>query len=118
MELHDTPPPIKVQNSNKKSQKLFLISCIECSTFSKVRKFLSLHLEIISLNTCNADVFKLIVSTIQATIQYKHQAEQLCDFNQKALKGNPQHKGNQNERLRVLSFDIIRGYVVVSTRNI
>lgn len=41
-----TPPPLspqlKCNYSNRQLQKLFLISCVECSLFSKAQRFLSL----------------------------------------------------------------------------
>ncbi len=54
-------------------------------------------------------------------MQYKHKAEQLSlasfwgDFNKMASKGNPQNKGITEGKTK--SFDIIRGYDIMSTRN-
>lgn len=35
-------PPIEVKYSNKDLKKIFYISCIDCSSFSKIQRFLSL----------------------------------------------------------------------------
>lgn len=46
-EPHDPPPPspqLKCNYSNRQLQKLFLISCVECSLFSKAQRFLSLRM--------------------------------------------------------------------------
>ena len=56
-------------------------------------------------------------------MQCKHKAEQLYlasfwgDFNEMASKGNPQNKGISITEGKIKSFDIIRGYDIMSTRN-